>query len=121
MADRRKRRAELVPNEPNIPEAFPKYKVAAVQAAPVFLNREATVDKACRLIEEAGANGASLVVFPETWVPGYPAWLITVVGFEYPPAKKVYGRLYKNSVDVPGPVTERLVTLPTIVAAGYCV
>ena len=89
-------------------EVLPKYKVAAVQAAPVFLDREATVDKACRLIEEAGANGVSLVVFPEAWVPGYPFWLGTVSRWNYPPVKKVYGRLYKNSVDVPGPVTECL-------------
>lgn len=89
-------------------EVLTKYKAAAVQAAPVFLDREATVDKACRLIAEASANGASLVVFPETWIPGYPFWLNTDSRWNYPPGKKAYARLYKNSVDVPGPVTERL-------------
>jgi len=89
-------------------EELPKYKVAAVQAAPVFLDREATVDKACRLITEAASQGAALVVFPETWIPGYPFWTNAVSRWDYPPAKKVYARLYKNAVEVPGPVIERL-------------
>ncbi len=89
-------------------ESFPKYKAAAIQAAPVFLDREATVEKACRLIAEAAANGASLAVFPETWVPGYPVWTNAVSRWNYPPSKQVYRRLYQNAVDIPGPVTQRL-------------
>ena len=48
--------------------------VAAAKISPVFLNKEATVDKACRFIAEAGQNGAKLVVFPEAFIPGYPDW-----------------------------------------------
>jgi len=51
-----------------------KVKVAAAQVSPVFMDREATVDKACRTIEEAGRAGARLIVFSETFIPGYPYW-----------------------------------------------
>ena len=103
---KRGRKAGL--HNPRAEEAFPKYKAAAVQAAPVFLDREATVEKGCSLIEEAAAHGAALVVFPETWVPGYPVWTSAVSRWNYSPSKKAYSRLYKNAVDIPGPVTERL-------------
>ena len=83
-------------------------RAAVVQAAPVFLDAEATVDKACRLIEEAGRQGAQLVVFPETWLPGYPVWANAVSRWNYPPAKKAFARLYRNSVDIPGPLTRTL-------------
>jgi len=55
----------------------PKFKAAAIQAAPIFLNLDATIDKATALIEEASSNGAEVIAFPETWLPGYPwyAWL----------------------------------------------
>jgi aliphatic nitrilase len=56
-------------------DTLPRFTVAAVQATPVFLDREATVDKACRLIEEAAARDARLIVFPEVFVAGYPFWL----------------------------------------------
>ena len=53
------------------------FKAAAVQAAPAWLDLDATTDKTVDLIGEAAANGADLVAFAETWIPGYPyhAWL----------------------------------------------
>ncbi|KAF2119110.1 aliphatic nitrilase [Lophiotrema nucula] len=50
-------------------------KVAVTQHEPVWFDLAATVDKTCRLIEEAAKNGAQLVAFPEVWIPGYPMWI----------------------------------------------
>ncbi|HVG18167.1 MAG TPA: carbon-nitrogen hydrolase family protein [Blastocatellia bacterium] len=86
-------------------------KVAAVQAAPVYLDLRPSVEKAMTLIAEAAALGAKLIVFPETWLPGYPAWLDCcrdVALWDHAPTKKVFARLMDNSVVVPGPVTEAL-------------
>src|SRR3989442_1083884 len=86
-------------------------KVAAIQAAPVYLELDRSVSKALSLINEAAALSARLVVFPETWLPGYPAWLDCcrdVALWDHEPTKKVFARLMENSVVVPGPVTEAL-------------
>lgn len=50
-------------------------KVAAVQAAPVFLDARATTDKALDLLRKAAGEGAELVAFPEVFIAGYPSWL----------------------------------------------
>lgn len=78
---------------------------AAVQAAPVFLDRDATVDKAARLTMEAAAKGAGLVVFPEAFVPAYPDWVWRTTPWS---DRAWYERLYHQSVDVPSPATEAL-------------
>ena len=86
-------------------------RVAAVQSAPVYLDLHASMEKTVSLIAEAASTGAKLVAFPETWLPGYPAWLDCsrdVALWDHPPVKKVYARLMQNSVTVPGPVTETL-------------
>lgn len=49
-------------------------RVAVTQHEPVWLDLEGTVNKTCSIIEEASKAGAKLVAFPETWIPGYPAW-----------------------------------------------
>jgi nitrilase len=77
---------------------------AAVQATPVFLDREATVDKAVGLIAEAADNGARLVVFPETFVPTYPDWVWRV-----PPwSDGWFGHLLANSVALPSPASDAI-------------
>lgn len=86
-------------------------KVAAVQAGPIYLDLQRSLDKAIALIADAATLGAKLIVFPETWLPGYPAWLDCcrdVALWDYEPTKKVFARLMQNSVVVPGPVTEVL-------------
>ena len=50
-------------------------KAAAVQAEPEWLDLDASVKKACKIIAEAATNGASIVAFPEMWIPGYPTWI----------------------------------------------
>jgi nitrilase len=82
-----------------------KVKVAAVQAAPVFLDLEASLGKAEALIEKAAAEGANLVVFPEAFLPAWPAWVDEVLPGE---DAAWHVRLLEQSVVVPGPVTERL-------------
>ena len=75
--------------------------VAMVQAPPVFLNLEATLTKVNQLAEEAAGEGAQLVVFPETWLPGYPVWLDfapEAALWDHPPAKELYRTLAANSV-----------------------
>ena len=72
-----------------------QFKVAAVQAAPSFLDVETGVRRAVGYIEEAAKAGAKLVVFPETWLPGYPnhIWLGPVIwGMQF------VGRYFENSV-----------------------
>jgi nitrilase len=81
--------------------------VAAVQAAPVFLDREATVDKACGLVEKARADGAGLVVFPETFVPTYPDWVWRCKPWDDGEAGWTE-RLLDQSVEIPGPATVAL-------------
>lgn len=84
---------------------LPKFKAAAVQASPVFLNVDATVDKAISIIKEASDNGASLVAFPEVYVAGYPYWNWIMTPVQ---GSKWYEQLYKNSITVPGPEVDRL-------------
>lgn len=77
---------------------YPKLKVAAVQAAPVLLDLDETVEKSCRLIDESGANGAKVIAFPEAFIPGYP-WWIWLGNTDY--GMKYYIDLYKNAVEIP--------------------
>jgi len=84
-----------------------KVTAAAVQATPMFLDREATVEKSCRLIKEAGKSGAGLVVFPETFIPTYPDWVWRAPVWDGP-SPALFGRLLENAVEVPGPATDAL-------------
>ncbi|PWU17681.1 MAG: nitrilase [Candidatus Rokuibacteriota bacterium] len=82
--------------------------VACAQVEPVVLDREATLDKVAQVAAEARAKGAQLVVFPEAFVPAYPSsrWARFLVGGA--DVKPIFARLARESVEVPGPSSERL-------------
>ena len=88
-------------------DQYPVVKVAAVQAASVFLDREGSTDKACRLIREAGANGARVIGFPEGFIPAHPVWYHHHAATSAI-ANKLAVELFKNSVEIPGLEIERL-------------
>jgi nitrilase len=82
-------------------------KVAAVQAAPAYpIDKEASLDKVCTLVAEAGREGAKLVVLPETFVPAYPNWSIDLTNPQEWTRNLL--QLTKNSVEVPGQDLDRV-------------
>jgi len=89
--------------------AFPTVRVAAIQATPVILDAERCAQKAERLLHAAADRGAQLAVLPECFIPLYPsnAWARGAAGFGG--WDELWERLWENSVDVPGPLLDRLV------------
>ncbi|MCT4508496.1 MAG: carbon-nitrogen hydrolase family protein [Tepidibacter sp.] len=85
-------------------------KVAVVQASPVIMDINATVEKTLNLIKEAGKKGAHIVVFPESFIPAYPRGLTFgfVVGSRTMDGRKDWQRYYENSVPVPSNITDVL-------------
>lgn len=84
--------------------------VAVVQAAPALFDREATVKKACHLIQDAASQGAQFILFPEAFIPCYPRGLSfgMVVGSRSPEGRHLWQRYWENSVEIPGPATDAL-------------
>jgi predicted amidohydrolase len=81
-------------------------RIAAVQAAPVYMDQQATVDRVAELTQQAGAGGAELVVFPEAFVPGPPVWIDTARIWDGD--EEWYRLLADQAVVVPSSSTERL-------------
>jgi nitrilase len=76
-------------------------KIAVIQHAPRVLDRDATIDKAVQLVAEAAAEGARLIVFPEAFVPGYPAWVWRLrPGGDWDVSEQIHRRLLNNAVDL---------------------
>jgi nitrilase len=85
-----------------------EFRVAAVQASPEYMDKQATVEKTCRLVREAADEGADLVGFPETFIPGYPYWNwvnAPIDGYDW------YKRYRRECVDVPGPEVDQLTSV----------
>ncbi len=85
-------------------------KVACVQAESVYFDRAATIDKIDALAAEIAANGARLALFPETFIPVYPSsrWARHLAGWDGGNAQSLYGRLARESLELPGPDSDRL-------------
>lgn len=84
-----------------------RYRVAVVQAAPPYPpSRKASLERACRLIMEAAADEARIVVLPEAYIPAYPNWAIEAK----PPTSwdRKWRRIMEESMEIPGPETDRL-------------
>jgi nitrilase len=83
-----------------------EFMMAAIQAAPVPYDREASLDKAVTLIEEAGKLGATIAAFGEAWLPGFPLHV-----FQPPRASlpwKAAAQYLDNAVTIPSPTTDAL-------------
>ena len=88
-----------------------KVKVALVQKPPVFLNLSETIEKFESIAKECVSGGAEIIVFPETWLPGYPIWIDDApkaAFWGYPPAKRLYQYLTENSLKIGSPEFEKL-------------
>jgi nitrilase len=76
-------------------------KVAVVQRPPVLLNRSATIERAIDYLEEAAGQGASLIIFPEAFVPGYPTWIWRLrPGGDMALAGEIHSRYRENAVHI---------------------
>ena len=76
-------------------------KIAVIQHAPAFLNRDATVTLAVKLLDQAASQGAQMIVFPEAFIPGYPAWIWRLrPGSDWGTNEALHKRLLENAVDL---------------------
>ena len=78
-------------------------KIAIIQQAPVYLDKQATIEKAVSLVAEAANNGAKLIIFPEAFIPGYPAWIWRLrPGGDWSLNEEIHSRLLDNAVNTEG-------------------
>ena len=87
-----------------------KFKVACVQATPAIFDIERSLEKVIRLTGEVARSGCKLIVFPESFIPGYPAGLGfgTVVGSRTPGGREMFREYWQNSVEVPSEHVDKL-------------
>lgn len=88
-----------------------KVKIAVVQAAPVYLDINASMQKLYKLLEEAAHQQADLACFGETWFTGYPAWIDYCENYtqwDFKPTKAVFAKTYANSLDINGPEVKQI-------------
>lgn len=85
-------------------------KIAAVQDSPILFDLPATLDKIEQLAGKASETNPDIILFPEAFIPAYPRGISfgTVVGDRTAEGRETWLRYWKNTVEVPGPATERL-------------
>ncbi len=98
--------------EVEMPKDYKVFKAAAIQASPVYRDKpvyfdsDASLEKAVQLIGEAGSEGAQLIVFSETWLPGFPYWSLNMTeGNEW---ADIWAEYLRHSVEVPSKETDAL-------------
>jgi nitrilase len=96
------------PREHQMSKAAKTFKVAAVQATPIYLDLDATIEKTCNLIAELGQDGVDLAVFPETYISGYPLWVWFIPPGKTQVFRDLYTELYNSAISIPGIETDRL-------------
>jgi nitrilase len=84
---------------------YPAYKVAAAHVAPVFLDTDRSVEKACSVIEEAAGQGARLIAFPEVFLPGFPVWAALEAPIR---THELFKKLAASAVAIDGPELARI-------------
>ncbi len=95
----------------NTAEGSSPLRVAIAQFAPVYLDKQKSLGNALELVQRAAERGAQLIVFGETWLAGYPAWLDVCPSaalWENAATKEVFARLRSNSITVPGEEVDTL-------------
>jgi len=76
-------------------------RIAIIQESPVYLDRKKTIEKAVQLVEKAASDGAEMVVFPEAFISGYPAWIWRLrPGSDWGTSEELHSRLLDSSVDI---------------------
>jgi nitrilase len=90
--------------------SFETVRVAAIQATPVILDAEATVDKTVELLNAAADDGVQLAVLPETFVSLYPSGSWAHAAARFAGFDDLWERMWQSSVDVPGPLVDRIAT-----------
>lgn len=81
-------------------DTYPNPTIAAIQAAPIFFDRDACLAKVRKLTEEAKSNGADLVVFSESFIPGFPSWVHMLAPIDQ---HDLFKRFAASSIEIPSP------------------
>jgi nitrilase len=88
--------------------SFETVRIAAVQATPVILDADATIDKAIGLLEDAAGDGVQLAVFPETFVSLYPSGAWAHQAAQFGGFDEMWQRMWDSSIEVPGPAVDKI-------------